>query len=374
MNIFKGKGVVITGAASGIGEALARNLAARGARLLLADLHVERLDAVVAELRASGTDCLAQPCDVADPAALHALAGMALHAWGGADVVINNAGVGLVAPVHSLDLDDAHWLMDINFWGVVHGCRAFMPQLQARQGGVIVNISSIFAMVSMPTQSIYNASKAAVRGFSDALREELRDSGVRVLCVHPGGIQTRIAQQARLGDISVGGRHPAGAARPVRPGRPHHRPASGAGHRAGAAGRANPAADRRRCEAGRRALPPLADPRRALAVGPGAPHAPAPEPRLKPFCFWNLATEHGMAPAEDELNPAFRPRWYGVLALYLAALTVGAGSAWLAVRSQLDSGGVTAGVWRTSTLAGSSDADIYTRAVIAVGALLALEP
>ena len=127
---------------------------------------------------------------------------VALHAWGGADVVINNAGVGLVAPVHSLDLDDAHWLMDINFWGVVHGCRAFMPQLQARQGGVIVNISSIFAMVSMPTQSIYNASKAAVRGFSDALREELRDSGVRVLCVHPGGIQTRIAQQARLGDIS----------------------------------------------------------------------------------------------------------------------------------------------------------------------------
>jgi NADP-dependent 3-hydroxy acid dehydrogenase YdfG len=202
MNTFKGKGVVITGAASGIGEALARNLAAQGARLLLADLHVERLDAVVAELRAGGTDCLAQPCDVADPAAVNALADAALRAWGGADVVINNAGVGLVAPVHSLDLADAHWLMNINFWGVVHGSRAFMPQLQARPGGVIVNISSIFAMVSMPTQSIYNASKAAVRGFSDALREELRDSGVRVLCVHPGGIQTRIAQQARLGDIS----------------------------------------------------------------------------------------------------------------------------------------------------------------------------
>ena len=93
--------------------------------------------------------------------------------------------------------------MNINFWGVVHGSRAFTPQLQARPGSVIVNISSIFAMVSMPTQSIYNASKAAVRGFSDALREELRASGVRVLCVHPGGIQTRIAQQARLGDISA---------------------------------------------------------------------------------------------------------------------------------------------------------------------------
>jgi NADP-dependent 3-hydroxy acid dehydrogenase YdfG len=202
MNTFKGKGAVITGAASGIGEALARNLAAQGARLLLADVHAERLDAVVAELRAGGTECLAQVCDVADPDAVHALAGAALQAWGGADVVINNAGVGLVAPVLSLDLADAHWLMNINFWGVVHGCRAFTPQLQTRPGSVIVNISSIFAMVSMPTQSIYNASKAAVRGFSDALREELRDSGVRVLCVHPGGIQTRIAQHARLRDIS----------------------------------------------------------------------------------------------------------------------------------------------------------------------------
>ena len=203
MNSFKAKGVVITGAASGIGEALARNLAAQGARLLLADVHAERLDAVVAELRAGGTECLAQTCDVADPAAVNALADAALQAWGGADVVINNAGVGLVAPVHSLDLADAHWLMNINFWGVVHGSRAFTPQLQARPGSVIVNISSIFAMVSMPTQSIYNASKAAVRGFSDALREELRASGVRVLCVHPGGIQTRIALQARLGDISA---------------------------------------------------------------------------------------------------------------------------------------------------------------------------
>ena len=206
MKSFQGKGIVITGAASGIGEALAIALAAQGARLLLADLHAERLDAVAAALRERGADCLAQACDVADAAAVQALADTAQAAWGGAHAVVNNAGVGLVAPVHSLTLDDAHWLMDINFWGVVHGCRAFMPQLQERasrhEDAVIVNISSIFAMVSMPTQSIYNASKAAVRGFSDALREELRDSGVRVLCVHPGGIQTRIARDARLGDIS----------------------------------------------------------------------------------------------------------------------------------------------------------------------------
>ena len=189
MKTFKARGIVITGAASGIGEALAHALAAQGARLLLADVHAERLDHVAAALRERGADCLTQVCDVADAAAVQALADTAMRAWGGAHAVVNNAGVGLVAPVHSLALEDAHWLMNINFWGVVHGCRAFMPQLQARAGrhedAVIVNISSIFAMVSMPTQSIYNASKAAVRGFSDALREELRDSGVRVLCVHP---------------------------------------------------------------------------------------------------------------------------------------------------------------------------------------------
>jgi len=206
MRSFHGQGIVITGAASGIGEALAHTLAAQGARLLLADVHAERLDTVVAALRATGADCRAQVCDVADRASVLALADTAQQAWGGAHGVVNNAGVGLVAPVHNLSMHDAHWLMNINFWGVVHGCQAFMPQLQARaqrqEDTVIVNISSIFAMVSMPTQSIYNASKAAVRGFSDALREELRDSGVRVLCVHPGGIQTRICQEARLGDIS----------------------------------------------------------------------------------------------------------------------------------------------------------------------------
>jgi short-subunit dehydrogenase len=97
--------------------------------------------------------------------------------------------------------------MDINFWGVVHGCRAFAPQLRSRPGCVIVNISSIYAMLSSPTQAFYNASKAAVRAFSDALREELRADGqhpgVQVLCVHPGGIRTQIAVNARLGDISA---------------------------------------------------------------------------------------------------------------------------------------------------------------------------
>jgi NADP-dependent 3-hydroxy acid dehydrogenase YdfG len=201
--------VVVTGAASGIGEALARALAGEGARLLLADVDSARLEALARTLQ-SGTTCLFQVCDVADPAQVQALAARARTELGGADVLVNNAGVALVAPVRSVSLADAHWLMDINFWGVVHGCQAFAPQLQARPGCVIVNVSSVFAMVSLPTQSIYNASKAAVRAFSDALREELRTPaasgdgrhGVRVVCVHPGGIRTRLVELARFGALA----------------------------------------------------------------------------------------------------------------------------------------------------------------------------
>lgn len=211
MTTIAGKAVVVTGAASGIGEALARAFAAHGARLLIADVDEGRLETVAASLRAQGATCLVQVCDVSQATAVDALARRALHELGGANLLINNAGVAMVAPVDSLSLQDAHWLMDINFWGVVHGCRAFAPQLQAHPGSVIVNLSSVFAMVSLPTQSIYNASKAAVRAFSDALREELRRGkdgkdgpcGVRVLCVHPGGIRTRLVEQARLGDIAA---------------------------------------------------------------------------------------------------------------------------------------------------------------------------
>jgi NAD(P)-dependent dehydrogenase (short-subunit alcohol dehydrogenase family) len=211
MPTIAGKTVVITGAASGIGEALARAFAAHGARLLIADVDAGRLETVAASLRAQGAMCLAQVCDVSQSSAVDALASRALQELGGANIVINNAGVAMVAPVASLSLQDAHWLMDINFWGVVHGCRAFTPQLQAQPGNMIVNLSSVFAMVSLPTQSIYNASKAAVRAFSDGLREELRQGkagkggpcGVRVLCVHPGGIRTRLVEQARLGDIAA---------------------------------------------------------------------------------------------------------------------------------------------------------------------------
>ena len=200
---FRGKVIVITGAASGIGAALAKSLAQRGARLMLADIDATGLEALANTLRTQGCDCHWAVTDTGNEAAIYALAQQSLAKLGAADVVINNAGVSLVSPVEKLKTSDAHWLMNINFWGVVHGCRAFLPQLQTRPAALLVNVSSIFAMVSMPTQSMYNASKAAVRAFSDALREELRGTPVTVLCVHPGGIRTNIANTARITDSSM---------------------------------------------------------------------------------------------------------------------------------------------------------------------------
>ena len=198
---LSGRGVVVTGAASGIGEALARALAARGARLLLADRDAARLAAVADALRAAGAECDAMACDVADPHTAPALAARALECWGGADVVVTNAGVALVGPVETVSEADARWLMDINFWGTANGCRVFVPQLRDRPGATLVVVSSVFAFLAPPTQAYYAASKAAVRAFADVLREEVREAGIRVLAVHPGGIRTRIVEQARVVDL-----------------------------------------------------------------------------------------------------------------------------------------------------------------------------
>ncbi len=217
MKTLQGKVIVITGAASGIGQTLALALAAKNANLLLADLNEAGLQTTAELARAAGagaggagssgsakgTQVLTHVTDTGSEAAIFALADFCKAHFGAADVVVNNAGVSLVSSVEQLKTDDAQWLMNINFWGVVHGCRAFLPQLKTRPESLLVNVSSIFAMVSIPTQSMYNASKAAVRGFSDALRQELRDGPVQVLCVHPGGIQTNIANNARMSDLSL---------------------------------------------------------------------------------------------------------------------------------------------------------------------------
>jgi len=194
---------VITGAASGIGEALAVQLAQQGAQLMLADIDATGLERVALAVGAFGKACHTLVVDTGVEADIFKLASYAEARMGSADVIINNAGVALVSPIDKLQTSDANWLMNINFWGVVHGCRAFLPQLKNRPQAMIVNVSSIFAMVSMPTQGMYNAAKAGVRAFSDSLREELRGTSVGVLCVHPGGIKTNIANKARVIDTEM---------------------------------------------------------------------------------------------------------------------------------------------------------------------------
>jgi NAD(P)-dependent dehydrogenase (short-subunit alcohol dehydrogenase family) len=183
-----GKRVVITGAASGIGRALAEAGHRRGASLLVSDLSLEALDPVVA---ATGADALA--VDVRREADVTALAARA-EALGGADVIVNNAGISLSDTVGSMRRADFERVMDVNFWGVVRGTEAFLPQLRARPWAAIVNVSSLFGLIGVPSQSAYCASKFAVRGFSESLRLELAGTGVRVHVVHPGGVKTNIVR------------------------------------------------------------------------------------------------------------------------------------------------------------------------------------
>jgi len=194
----------ITGSGSGIGRALALDLARRGTRLALSDIDEKGLAETAERCTAAGATVTAQPLDVADRTAVHAWADAVVADHGRVELVVNNAGVALAATVEAMSYEDFAWLMNVNFWGVVHGTKAFLPHLRAAGEGHVVNLSSVFGLISVPTQSAYNASKFAVRGFTDALRMELAIEGSGVSCttVHPGGVKTAIARSARM-DASV---------------------------------------------------------------------------------------------------------------------------------------------------------------------------
>ncbi len=192
---FEGQVAVVTGAGSGIGRALAQALAARGYRLALAEINPDTL-AETARLLPSPP--LTRVLDVADRAAVMAFAAEVEAAFGRVDLVINNAGVALIQPVADTRHEDLEWLMGINFWGVVHGCQAFLPNMLARRSGVLVNISSLYGLIGWPAQTAYCAAKFAVRGYTEAMRHDLHGSGVRAVCVHPGGIRTNIVRAARF--------------------------------------------------------------------------------------------------------------------------------------------------------------------------------
>lgn len=198
MQALAGKVAVITGAGSGIGRALAQLLAQEGCDLALADINSETLQDTAQQLRQQGAKVSCHTLDVANRAATFAFADEVLNQHGSAYLIINNAGVAVSQTIAELSFSDFEWIMGINFWGVVHGTQAFLPHLLENNAGHIVNISSIFGIVSMPSQGAYNASKFAVRGFTEALRQELCQSDVKACCVHPGGIKTNIARAARF--------------------------------------------------------------------------------------------------------------------------------------------------------------------------------
>lgn len=204
MKDFNGKVAAITGAGSGMGRELAVELAKRGCHLALSDVNADGLAETVRRVSPTGVRVTQQHVDVADREAVYAWAEQVVADHGKVNLVFNNAGVALGATVEGMRYEDFEWLMNINFWGVVHGTKAFLPHLKKAGEGHIVNTSSVFGLAGIPTQSAYNAAKFAVRGFTESLRQELEmeNCGVSATSVHPGGIKTNIARAARM-DPSV---------------------------------------------------------------------------------------------------------------------------------------------------------------------------
>lgn len=197
INRLAGQVAAVTGGGSGMGRALARRLASVGAHVAVCDVTEDALATVTAELADLPGEVVASVVDVSDRAAVERWAAATQDHFGKVNYIFNNAGVSVTGHVDVLGLADFEWLMNINFWGVVHGTQAFLPYLRAAPYGHVVNTASVFGIIAVPTQAAYNASKFAVRGFTEALRQELRDTSVGVSCVCPGGVKTNIVNSSR---------------------------------------------------------------------------------------------------------------------------------------------------------------------------------
>ena len=200
MKSFSGKVAAITGAGSGIGQATAIALAKEGCHLAISDISEESLEKTVELLAGYAVNISTHVVDVSNKNAVYQYAEDTVSTHGKVNLIMNNAGVGLGETVENMSYENFEWLMNINFWGVVYGTKAFLPHLQKIGEGHIVNISSVFGIIGVPTQSAYNAAKFAVRGFTESLREELDIAGglVSATCVHPGGVKTNIARNSRM--------------------------------------------------------------------------------------------------------------------------------------------------------------------------------
>src|SRR6478752_4957343 len=197
MSAFGGRIAVVTGAGSGIGRALAVGLVQRGARVAASDVDA---DGLAETARLIGHGHRSDPVDVTDRAAVLAYAEAVVAEFGHVNQVYNNAGIAFAGDVLGSAFEDIERVVDIDFWGVVQGTKAFLPHLIESGDGHVVNVSSLFGLVGMPGQTAYNAAKFGVRGFTEALRQEMILTGhpVQVTCVHPGGIKTAIVRNARV--------------------------------------------------------------------------------------------------------------------------------------------------------------------------------
>jgi len=198
-SFLSGGVAVVTGAGSGIGRSLAQQLSAAGSALAIADIDENGLSETSSTLTGKQAAVSTHVLDVSDEAAVRSFAEDVAARHGRVTLLINNAGVALIGTFEEISLDDLRWLIGINFWGVVHGVKYFLPILKQQPRAHIVNLSSVFGIVAPVGQSAYSASKFAVRGFTEAIRHELEGTSVSVSCVHPGGIHTPIAKRARLG-------------------------------------------------------------------------------------------------------------------------------------------------------------------------------
>ena len=200
MQFYDQKVCVVTGAASGIGRASALALASFGAKTVITDLRKDMLDETIQLIKDAGGVAEAHILDVAERDGVYDLAAHVEKTHGGADFVLNNAGVAMVAHVDELGIDDFNWLMDIDFWGVVYGTQAFLPQMRTKNTRArIANVSSVFGLFCVTEQAAYNAAKFAVLGFTDAVRHDLANTNIKVTTIHPGGINTNIVRHARVG-------------------------------------------------------------------------------------------------------------------------------------------------------------------------------
>jgi len=193
-----GRTAVVTGAASGIGRAIAVSLARRACNLALADIDEAGMAGTAELIEGNGIRVSRHHLDVADRVAVAQFPYVVAAEHAGVDVIVNNAGVAVGGTFEQVSDEDFEWLFEINFWGVVRMTRAFLPLLRASEDARIVNISSVYGLIAPPEQAAYSASKFAVRGFSEALRHELEGSNIGVSVVHPGGVATSIAEKARV--------------------------------------------------------------------------------------------------------------------------------------------------------------------------------